>query len=111
MAVHVLTADTRGTCRDKLSGLPVRVNVLDSRPEDEAKQAYVQSIGPARCAAIGNGRNDRLMLRTAGLGIAVLGPEGASPGALTSADVVVHDALSALELFTHPQRLLATLRT
>jgi phosphoserine phosphatase len=33
------------------------------------KRAYVEALGAQCCVAIGNGRNDRLMLRAAGLGL------------------------------------------
>lgn len=59
---------------------------------------------------MGNGRNDRLMLAEAGLGIAVLGREGSSPLALAAADVVVCSAEEALDLLLVPARLEATLR-
>jgi soluble P-type ATPase len=108
--VHVLTADTFGTCRRALEGMPVTISVLRQKPEDEAKLEYVEALGPLRCAAVGNGRNDRLMLQACALGIAVLGGEGAALDALTAADVVVADSRAALELLAHPVRLTATLR-
>jgi soluble P-type ATPase len=108
--VHVLTADTFGTCRQALKDLPVTVSVLQHTPEDEAKLDYVETLGPACCAAIGNGRNDRLMLQACALGIAVIGPEGAALDALTAADVVVSDSRAAFELLVRPVRLTATLR-
>ncbi len=59
---------------------------------------------------MGNGRNDRLMLARAGLGIAVVGPEGAHHEALAAASVVVPDIRAGLDLLLNPKRLLATLR-
>jgi soluble P-type ATPase len=110
LTVHVLTADTGGRCRENLSDLPVTIHVLTERPEDEAKLAYLRALGPDRCAAVGNGRNDGLMLKEAALGIAVIGDEGASPAAINAADVVVPGIVQALELFIHPLRLVATIR-
>jgi soluble P-type ATPase len=60
---------------------------------------------------IGNGRNDRLMLEEAGLGIAVVQREGAAVPTVLAADVLAPDILAALDLLTHPLRLLATLRS
>lgn len=60
--------------------------------------------------AVGNGMNDRLMLRTAALGILVLGNEGTSVQALSSADIVVKDILDGLDLLLNPKRIIATLR-
>jgi soluble P-type ATPase len=68
-------------------------------------------LGELATVAVGNGRNDRLMLKQAVLGIAVLGEEGTATAALMAADIVVRDVFSALELLRHPQRLIATLRS
>ena len=108
--VHVLTADTTGTCRSQVAGLPVTVSVLDRQPQDEAKQEYVAQLGMQQCACIGNGRNDGLMLTGCALGIAIIGPEGAAPATLAAADVVVPDIAAALGLLRQPLRLKATLR-
>ena len=110
LAVHVVTADTFGTVAEKLRDLPCRLELLPPGHQDEAKLAFVRALGASQVVAVGNGRNDRLMLREAALGVAVLGAEGASSAALQAADVVCPDILSALALLAHPLRLTATLR-
>jgi soluble P-type ATPase len=60
-------------------------------------------------AAIGNGSNDQLILKEAALGIAVLGDEGLSASAIKSADIVVKNIQSALDLFLKPRRLITLL--
>ena len=74
------------------------------------KAEIVSAMGPQETVAIGNGRNDILMIQAAGLGIAILGPEGAPGALLASADVVVSDVRDALDLLLDPLRLKATLR-
>ncbi|GAB7082182.1 HAD family hydrolase [Megalodesulfovibrio paquesii] len=111
--VVVLTADTHGTVREVLKGLPVDVQIIGTAPgkprEDAAKRAAI--IGLQRdVAVIGNGFNDRLALEVASLGVLVVGPEGASVEALEHADVMVTDIRHALDLLLVPTRLLATLR-
>ncbi|WP_432734452.1 HAD family hydrolase [Maridesulfovibrio sp. FT414] len=110
ITVHVLTADTLGQCEEELSGLPVTIHIISGSPEDRSKLDYVESLGCERCACIGNGRNDRLMLKYAALGIAVSGAECMSTKAARVADIVAADISNALGLFTHPVRLLTTLR-
>ncbi len=110
LTVRVVTADTFGTVRIVLAGLPLTVEVLKPGAEDQAKLALVEGLGAASCAAMGNGRNDRLMVQAAGLGMAVLGPEGASPATLAAATVTVPHVCVGLDLLLHPKRLLATLR-
>ncbi|NDV27119.1 HAD family hydrolase [Desulfovibrio sp. JC010] len=108
--IHVLTADTLGQCEKELSGLPVKIHIIGGSPEDQSKLEYVNVLGPEKCACIGNGRNDMLMLRQAALGIIISGAECMSMKAARSADLVATDISSALGLFTHPVRLLTTLR-
>lgn len=110
LRVHVLTADTFGRARAELRGMRCEIVILGSRRQDRAKAAYVRRLGAARTASIGNGRNDRLMLRAGALGIAVVQREGAASEALLAADLVVADVRDALDLFLELLRLVATLR-
>lgn len=110
LEIHVLSFDTFGTAAKELAGLPCTVTVLSGSNGAEQKRDYVTSIGPDRVVAIGNGANDRLMLATARLGIAVIEAEGVSSETIMSADIVVRDIVSALELLLNPKRLIATLR-
>jgi soluble P-type ATPase len=110
LRIHVVTADTFGKARAGLAGLSCELKILEPGREDRAKAAYVRRLGPNRVACIGNGRNDRLMLRAARLGIAVVQAEGASVEALSGADLVLNSVTDALDLFLQPRRLTASLR-
>jgi len=105
--IIVLTADSFGTARDALAGLPLEVRIVTNGME---KVQVLESLGPGDCIAIGNGRNDVPMLKVAGLSIAVLGPEGLSSRLIQVADVVTRDIGDALDLVLNPLRLKATLR-
>jgi len=111
LGVHVITADTFGKARGSLRGVECTLQILKRGGEDRAKAAYVRRLGAARVVGIGNGRNDRLMLRIAALGIATVQREGAAVEAVQAADIVVHDVRDALDLLLVPRRLLATLRS
>lgn len=108
--VHVVTADTFGNARAALAGLPCRVTLLLAERQDVGKLDYVERLRAHRTVCVGNGRNDRLMLKAAALAIAVVQEEAAAVEALTSAHVVVPDINAALDLLIHPLRLVATLR-
>jgi soluble P-type ATPase len=111
MKLHVVTADTFGTVRRALRGVPCRTAVLGAQGQDRAKRDFVRRLGAARTVCIGNGRNDRLMLRAARLGLVVVESEGAAGEAVMAADVVSPSIVDALDLLLHPLRLTATLRT
>lgn len=110
LQIHVLTADTHGTVANETEALPCRLAIIPQDNQDQAKLAYIEQLDPQRVAAIGNGRNDSLMLGRAALGIAIVGGEGASGRALVAADLVCTDIAAALDLLLVPKRLQATLR-
>jgi soluble P-type ATPase len=111
LTIHILTADTFGTVQDQAAGWPCRVEVIPRNQEAEAKVGYIQSLGAGQTVAVGNGRNDWLMLKDAALGIVVMQTEGTALQALSAADLVVPGILEALDLLLHRRRLKATLRT
>lgn len=105
--VHVLTADTFEKAEHQLKRLPVSLKVIRTGAD---KAEFVRRLGPEKVIAVGNGRNDALMMEAAGLGVAVIGPEGAAGKVLRTADVAVTDIRHALDMIIHPLRLKATLR-
>jgi soluble P-type ATPase len=111
LAIHILTADTFGTVREQVAPLPARLIVIPPGDQARAKYEYVRQLGAELTVAVGNGRNDRLMLQEAALGIALLQAEGAAAEALMAADVVAPDILAALDLLLSPDGLIATLRS
>jgi soluble P-type ATPase len=109
--IHVVTADTFGLARAQLAGLPCELRILERAGQARAKLDYVAQLGAEGTACVGNGRNDALMMKAAGLGIALIQAEGAAPDTLSAADVVAPGIEHALDLLLHAQRLVATLRT
>jgi len=110
VSIHVLTADTFGRARDQMEGIQCTLRILQGSDHDVQKEEYVQSLGPERVFALGNGNNDRRMLRAARIGVAVCLREGCATDALRAADILVHSAADALDLLLTPGRLKATLR-
>lgn len=108
--IHVITADTFGTVEKEMLHIKCKIKVLSKHRQDRVKLEYINTIGRERTVAIGNGRNDALMIKAAALGIAVIQREGAWAGTLQAADVVCNSIVSALDLLRNPSRLKATLR-
>jgi P-type E1-E2 ATPase len=108
--IHLITADTNSTQDniDRELGLAaVRIPVQN---QAQAKLDYIERLGADTSIAVGNGVNDADMLARAAMGIAIIGPEGASVKTLLKADIAVTDIRAALELLQRPGRIIATLR-
>lgn len=111
LEIHVLTADTFGRAQAQLEGIPCELFVLPLKGQDRGKLEYIERFGSKLTVCVGNGRNDRLMIEGAALGIAVVLDEGAAVETLMAADVVCSSIFSALDLLSNPLRLVATLRS
>lgn len=109
--IYIITADTFGTVRQVCAAINGKVIVLSEPLGACEKLKFIEELGVRVTATVGNGTNDRLMLEEAALGVAVIGPEGASAKSLLAADVVVRDINCGLDLFLNPKRLVATLRS
>jgi len=108
--IHVITADTFGSVQRELEGYDVQIKVITSSDHTQEKADFITSLGAAHCVALGNGNNDTLMLKTAAIGIAVIGDEGCSTQTLLSSDIVVKSIDEGLGLLSDTKRLIATLR-
>lgn len=107
LRIIVASADTFGTAQQALAGLPVEFHLVSTGAD---KARLIDELGSDNVVAIGNGRNDVAAVKTAVLGIAVIGPEGAAAELVQAADIVVRDILDALNLLIDPRQIIATLR-
>jgi soluble P-type ATPase len=110
LKVHILTADTFGMAKAELEGIKCYIHILTGDNHDVQKKRYIADLRAESVIAFGNGNNDRLMLKTARIGIAVCLNEGCATDAVISANIMVTSTTDALDLLLHPKRLKATLR-
>lgn len=110
MNVHVLTADTFGTVLGELKGLPVTIKILKPERQDQQKLNYVKDLGAIHVIAIGNGKNDHLMLRESALSIGIIQAEGAYSQIIYDTHLICTSINDALSMVVNPKRLIATLR-
>jgi soluble P-type ATPase len=112
--IHVITADTFGIAEAELKGIPITFHRLNGERQDMQKQKYGKQVGLKHCAALGNGNNDRLLLKAAreegGIAIAVDNGEGCAIDALSNSNLFVVGAVNALNLLVEPRGCKATLR-
>jgi soluble P-type ATPase len=110
LSVHIVTADTFGSAQQELKAIQCETIFLTGENQDIQKQGHINKLGSEHVVAVGNGNNDRKMLRAARLGIAVIEGEGASAEAVMAATIVVRSILDAFDLLLNPTRCKATLR-
>ena len=110
MKIHILTADTFGKAEAELKSINCEVHILTGENHDVRKEVYVAKLGAENVVAFGNGNNDRRMLKTARIGIAVSEGEGCAVDAIMAANIHVRSAAEGLDLLLNPKRLKATLR-
>ncbi|OPY12184.1 MAG: hypothetical protein A4E70_02409 [Syntrophus sp. PtaU1.Bin005] len=108
--IVIVTADTRGKAQELGEDLRVKIHILHPGDEQEQKFRLVRQLGSEVTVSMGNGSNDASMLKESGLGICILGPEGASSETMANCDLVISDINAALDLLLKPGRLIATLR-
>ena len=109
-SVHIITADTFGSVAKQSEDLEISLKILSSSDHTEEKADYLRELGAKHCAAIGNGNNDKKMLDSAALGIAVMGEEGCATQTLLASNIVCKCIENALELLLKQKRMIATLR-
>ena len=110
MKVHILTADTFGKAQDALKNVNCEMHILTGENHNVQKEEFVNKLGPDKVVALGNGKNDRKMLKAAKIGIAVTEGEGCAVDAIMAADIHVRAALDGLDLLLNTKRCKATLR-
>ena len=110
LRIFVLTSDEFGKAEEELKDVNCTLHIIEEKNMDAQKAEFVRKLGAEKVVALGNGMNDRLMLKVAKLGIVVSGNEGCAVEALVAADVQVTNAVDGLDLLLNPKRLRATLK-
>lgn len=110
LEIHMLTSDTHS--RQTLIDEQLNLKAACIQPGNESTQKadFVRKFDAETVVAIGQGANDAEMLKVAALGICVMSQEGVAVETLASADLVVPDIFTALDLLDRPVRIVASLR-
>jgi len=106
----VVTADTYGTVKSELSGVNCKLVNLGQTDEFKDKLEVLTSLGKDNTLCVGNGFNDRIVLKASILGISVLQDEGLSVEALMASDMVCKSIDDVFCCIENPQRIAASLR-
>ncbi|MEA1974019.1 MAG: ATPase P [Bacillota bacterium] len=108
--VHIITADTFNTVKESFKGTNVNVYIIDKDFGSEQKEKFIDKLGFDKTIALGNGRNDQLMLKKSIISIAVLNDEGVSVKAINSADFLIKDINNFFDMIEKPKKMIAILR-
>ena len=107
--IYIFSKGEKEKIMDLLRKAKAEIVFLKEGETSQAKLDLLRQLGPLKAAAIGNGYDDAPMIEEAGLGICVIGKEGAAGRTIQKADVVVTDTLDALDFLLKPLRQTATL--
>ena len=107
---YVITADTYGTVKKELENINCKVITIPALTQDISKLDFVKELGLNTCLSVGNGRNDKLMLKETVLGIAILQDEGLCTETLLNSDILVKSIFDVFAFLKDSNRLIATLR-
>ena len=107
--IYILTAEEKERVEEALRKVKAEIVYLTRGESSQKKLDLLRQLGPARTVAIGNGADDVSMIDEAGLGVCVLGKEGAFSEAVKRTDVVFLNVLDALDFLLKPLRQKATL--
>lgn len=106
----VITADTYGSVEQELKSVNCRIIKIEKSLQDISKEKFIKELGSNTTLCVGNGRNDKLMLKEAILGIAILQDEGICTQTLLNSDILVKSILDVFGFLNDKNRLIATLR-
>ncbi|WP_404317879.1 HAD family hydrolase [Malaciobacter canalis] len=106
----VITADTYGSVEQELQSVNCKIIKIEKSSQDISKEKFIKKLGSNTTLCVGNGRNDKLMLKESVLGIAILQDEGICTQTLLNSDILVKSILDVFGFLNDKNRLIATLR-
>lgn len=107
---YVITADTFGSVEKELANTRCEIVKIPKPAQDQGKLSFVKELVSDITLAVGNGRNDKLMLKEAVLGIGILQDEGICTETLLNSDIVLTSVLDLFAFLKNTSKLIATLR-
>jgi soluble P-type ATPase len=109
VTITILTKSNREKVEETLRKMRAEILYVTEGDSSQQKLNALQRLGAHQTAVIGNGLDDVRILEQAGLGMCVIGKEGASAEAMAKADLVVTHVLDALDFLLKPLRQRAIL--
>ncbi len=87
-----------------------KVVKIPKEKQDTSKLDYLLNLGKESTLCVGNGKNDKLMLKESVIGIALIQDEGVCVESLLAADIACKSIMDVFAYFKNLNRIKATLR-
>ena len=110
ISFHVITADTYGSVEKELVDVNCSIEKIPEKNKDIGKLEFLEKCGKENTLCVGNGNNDKLMLKESIIGIAIIQDEGVCVETLLAADIACKSIIDVFNYFKTPDRIRATLR-
>ncbi len=107
--IYILTKEGKEQVTEVLRKVKAEIVHFAEGDVSTGKLNLLRQLGANRAVAVGNGRDDVLMIDEAAFGICVISREGTAAKTIQKADVVVSNILDALDFLLKPLRQKATL--
>ena len=107
---HIITADTYGSVENELADVNCTLVKIPKKNQDYGKLDYLLKIGKENTLCVGNGKNDKLMLKESAISIALIQDEGVCVESLLAATIACKSIMDVFGYFKIQNRIKATLR-
>ena len=107
--IYILAKSERERVEETLRRVKADLFYVTEGEASKQKLDLLLNLGAPRTVVIGNGVDDLPIMEEAGLGLCVIGREGASSEIIGKADIVFINILDALDFLLKPLRQKATL--
>ncbi|MGQ9508563.1 MAG: HAD family hydrolase [Thermodesulfobacteriota bacterium] len=109
LKIYIFAKGERERVQEVLKRVKAEVIFLNEGEASNQKLGFLRNLGGLRTVVMGNGIDDLLMMKEAGLSIAILGKEGTSGALIQNAHLLFIDIIDALDFLLKPLRQKATL--
>lgn len=109
LKIYIFAKGESERIQEVLKRVKAEVIFLKEGEASNQKLGFLRNLGGLRTVVMGNGIDDLLMMKEAGLSIAILGKEGTSGALIQNAHLLFIDIIDALDFLLKPLRQKATL--
>lgn len=107
--IYIFTTQDKDTVEKVLKKIRAEIIFLKEGESTQGKLDLLSNLNAKNSVFIGNGEDDKEVMKDVAFGIAVIGKEGASVETIKMADILFFNMIDALDFLLKPLRQKATL--